>query len=263
MATFAYPPARRSDHVDVYKSKAKGQVKIPDPYNWLETQSEETSAWVEAEEKFTKKFLDEIPDRARLRDEIKKNTDYAKFSAPSLSKDNRWYWYHNTGLLSHMVLYRSKDDTLPSFSPNADGPGGEVYFDPNLLSDDGTAALVDLAMSHDGKYFAYAISLSGSDFCTIYVRSTDEPLVQHPGSDKRPSHHDKRLQDEIRFVKFSAIAWTHDSKGFFYQVRVTSEIHLPHWSHLTCASFHFSPISFPLPSFEHTPSPTGVNNCII
>jgi hypothetical protein len=28
-----------------------------------------------------------------------------------------------------------------------------------------------------------------------------------------------RLPDELHFVKFSSIAWTHDSKGFFYQVR--------------------------------------------
>ena len=29
----------------------------------------------------------------------------------------------------------------------------------------------------------------------------------------------KDLPDELKFVKFSGIAWTHDHKGFFYQVR--------------------------------------------
>lgn len=56
----------------------------------------------------------------------------------------------------------------------------------------------------------------GSDFCTVYVRKTDTPLEEK--GDKRPSHDDGRLPDEIRFVKFSNITWTHDSKGFFYQV---------------------------------------------
>lgn len=32
------------------------------------------------------------------------------------------------------------------------------------------------------------------------------------------SHDDGRLPEEIRYVKFSSITWTHDSKGFFYQV---------------------------------------------
>ena len=35
----------------------------------------------------------------------------------------------------------------------------------------------------------------------------------------RTSHDDGRLPEEIRFAKFCSISWTHDSKGFFYQVR--------------------------------------------
>ena len=38
------------------------------------------------------------------------------------------------------------------------------------------------------------------------------------GEDFKPGPDDGRLPDEIRFVKFSSIAWTHDDKGFFYQV---------------------------------------------
>lgn len=56
----------------------------------------------------------------------------------------------------------------------------------------------------------------GSDFFTVYIRSTDAPLSQ--GADgARPSHDDKRLSDQLRFVKFSTVAWTHDNLGFFYQ----------------------------------------------
>jgi prolyl oligopeptidase len=58
----------------------------------------------------------------------------------------------------------------------------------------------------------------GSDFCTIYVRPTSATLATTDG--KRPTHHDQRLADEIRFVKFSNIVWTADNKGFFYQVRL-------------------------------------------
>jgi len=63
--------------------------------------------------------------------------------------------------------------------------------------------------SRDGKWFAYALSRSGSDFTTIYIRSTEQPLID--------AENDSRLPDELRFVKYSSIAWTHDSKGFFYQ----------------------------------------------
>ena len=60
------------------------------------------------------------------------------------------------------------------------------------------------------------VTTQGSDFCTIYVRPTSSPLAEVDG--KSMEHHDGRLPEEIRFVKFSGIVWTHDSKGFFYQV---------------------------------------------
>ncbi|OBZ71845.1 Prolyl endopeptidase [Grifola frondosa] len=209
-----YPQARRSDHVDVYKSEAKGEVRVADPYQWLEVNSEETDRWTTAQEQFTKEHLNKNPEKQSLEDEIRKNMDYAKFSAPSLKDDGRWYWYYNSGLQAQSVIYRSKDETLPDFS-DTQGPGGEVFFDPNLLSDDGTASLATAAFSHSGEYFAYGISRSGSDFFTVYVRPTSAPLASVDGAPT--SHDDHRLSEEIRFVKFSGITWTHDSKGFFYQ----------------------------------------------
>jgi prolyl oligopeptidase len=73
-----YPSARQSDHVDVYKSKAKGEVRVSDPYQWLEHNTDETDKWTTAQEAFTREYLDKNPDRQILEDEIRKNTDYAK-----------------------------------------------------------------------------------------------------------------------------------------------------------------------------------------
>lgn len=73
-----YPFARRSDHVDVYKSEAKGEVRVHDPYQWLEQNTDETEKWVDAEEAFTRQYLDQNTERQSLEDEIRKNTNYAK-----------------------------------------------------------------------------------------------------------------------------------------------------------------------------------------
>lgn len=73
------------------------------------------------------------------------------------------------------VLCRSKDSILPDFSQSDNV--GEIFFDvgsflfrgydtnnpffqPNLLSADGSASLSVYDFSHCGKYFAYGISLS-------------------------------------------------------------------------------------------------------
>ncbi|KAG1807907.1 prolyl oligopeptidase [Suillus variegatus] len=215
-----YPQARRSDHVDIYKSEKQGEVRVSDPYQWLEQQSQETDQWTTAQDQFTRSHLDKNPARTKLEQEIRANTDYAKFSAPSLKYDGRWYWYYNSGLQPQSVICRSKDANLPDGSGEK-GPGGEVYFDPNLLSTDGTAALSVTAFSRCGEYFAYGISLSGSDFYTVYVRRTSEPFTAIVGQPN--DHHAKRLAEEIRFVKFSSITWTHDSKGFFYQDKAGTE----------------------------------------
>ncbi|GJT36036.1 prolyl endopeptidase-like protein isoform X2, partial [Tanacetum coccineum] len=78
---------------------------------------------------------------------------------------------------------------------------GKILLDPNGLSEDGTTALRAYEISHDAKYLAYGVSSSGSDWLTIRVMCVDEKSVE---------------PDELSWVKFSFISWTHDTKGFFY-----------------------------------------------
>jgi hypothetical protein len=73
-----YPQSRCSDHVDIYKSKAKGSVKVPDPYNWLEQNSEETARWVTEQEKYTREYIRSSPDWGRVEADIRKVTDYSQ-----------------------------------------------------------------------------------------------------------------------------------------------------------------------------------------
>ena len=124
-----YPPTHRSDHIDIYQSEAKGEVKVPNPYAWLEEDGEERKRWLASQEALARKLLDSHPDRALLEEEIRSSTNYEKvsfltlwtqrgsiylsiqFGSPSLRDDGRWYWLYNSGLqpqsgLSpHSLLY--------------------------------------------------------------------------------------------------------------------------------------------------------------
>ncbi|KIY52584.1 hypothetical protein FISHEDRAFT_69740 [Fistulina hepatica ATCC 64428] len=210
-----YPPARRSDHVDIYKSEAREEVRVQDPYQWLEDNSPETDAWTTSQVDFTRAYLDKNPDRKRLENLFRASMDYAKASAPFRSvKSGPWYWWYNSGLQAQSALYRSSDENLPDV-PSDGGPGGELFFDPNLLSKDGTVSIATYSFSKCSKYMAYALSYGGGDETIVYVRRTNSPFVEING--QRPSHDEGRFPEELRHVKFSSLVWTHDSMGFFYQ----------------------------------------------
>ena len=74
-----YPETRRLDLVEEHFG-----VKVPDPYRWLEDDtSAETAAWVEAQNKVTFAYLDQIPYRAQLNKRLNALYNYAKYSSPS------------------------------------------------------------------------------------------------------------------------------------------------------------------------------------
>ncbi|HIK28904.1 MAG: prolyl oligopeptidase family serine peptidase [Oscillatoriaceae bacterium SKW80] len=181
-----YPESHKVEQVDDYHG-----IKVPDPYRWLENlESEETKAWIEAQNQVTFSFLSEIPAREQIKQRLTKLWDYEKYSIP-FKEGNRYFYYKNDGLQNQSVLY-----TLTSLD---DEP--RVLLDPNLLSEDGTVALTGIAISKDGKLLAYGISKSGSDWQEWKVRDIET------GED---------LSDHLQWIKFSGASWTHDSQGFFY-----------------------------------------------
>src|SRR5271166_3629083 len=153
-----YPQARRSDQVDDYHG-----VKVADPYRWLEdTDSAETHAWVEAENKVTFGYLDQIPYRPAIRERLTKLWNYERFGVPE-QEGGRYFYDHNSGLQNQSVL-------LVGESLSAEP---RLLLDPNTLSADGTVALSGHAISDDGKLMAYGIAASGSDWNEWHVRDVD------------------------------------------------------------------------------------------
>ncbi|CAO1618043.1 unnamed protein product [Parajaminaea phylloscopi] len=218
-----FPQAKRGDVVDTYKSKKDGEVKIADPFRWLEqppSQSPETKKWVEEQADFAQAYIKEYKPRAELKKRIEENFSYPRFSCPSLKYDGNFYYSYNSGLEPQSRFFkasREQIDKVEQEGSDAEAPG-TVFFDANALSKDGTVALTLLAFSRTGKKVAYGISKSGSDWFSIYFRSTEVPFAP-AGPDVKDADKggEGRMADELHHIKFSDATWTHDDSGIFYQ----------------------------------------------
>ena len=82
------------------------------------------------------------------------------------------------------------------------------------------------AFSKTGKYWAYGVSIAGSDWSSVYVRETSKPHeAQSAGENNNVKAADTgRLDDVVRFVKYSGVTWLHDDSGFLYQRFPTKEL---------------------------------------
>jgi len=177
-----YPEARRGDVVDDYFG-----TKVADPYRWLEdADSPETQAWVEAENRLLRSYVD-TPAREKALARLTALYDYPRCSDPRLLRGR--YAYER--LQNQSVLYIQ------------DGPEGtpRVVIDPNTLSADGTAALSSYYYTPDGSLLAYGVSLHGSDEQEIHIRNVET------GED---------YAEVLKWCRFAAVAWHPDRSGFYY-----------------------------------------------
>jgi prolyl oligopeptidase len=184
--TLTYPHAKTVDQIDDYHG-----TKVADPYRWLEdTDSTDTREWIDAENKLTFGYLDQIPYRQAIHDRLKTLWNYERYGVPE-QQGSRYFYQHNNGLQNQNVLLVADSVTAEP----------HLLLDPNTLSADGTVALTGHAISDDGKLLAYGTSASGSDWMEWRVRDVDTG---------------KDLSDDLKWVKFSGASWTKDGNGFFY-----------------------------------------------
>ncbi len=189
-STFAqklnYPPTKTVDVVDDYHG-----FKVQDPYRWLEDfESNEVKQWVDAQNQLTFDFVRSVPFYERIKVRLTELMNYPRYSVP-VKAGERYFFFKNDGLQNQSVLFMRE------------GLKGKdiLVIDPNKFSEDGTVALMNLSYSRDGRFLAYGVSVSGSDWQEIRIRDV------LTGKD---------YDEVLKWCKFSSIAWLPDNSGFYY-----------------------------------------------
>jgi len=186
MISLTYPVTKKVDTIDTYFG-----TKINDPYRWLEDDmSEETKAWVKAQNEVTFGYLKQISYREKIKQRIEELWNYEKITSP-VKHGGYYYFFKNDGLQNQYVLYRKKD--LASKE-------AELFIDPNKFSADATISLAGESYTKDGSIMAYQISEGGSDWTKILVKNTNTLEI---------------IEDTLVDVKFSGVSWK-GNEGFYY-----------------------------------------------
>jgi prolyl oligopeptidase len=188
------PPTAQQAVTDTYHG-----VRVTDPYRWLENaDSKQVREWSAAQDARTRKYLDALPQRGPIYDQLLR-----QISATSSS-------YHALHAVGGQIfaLYEEppKQQAMIAVLTNAADPSlARVIVDPNTINPKGTTAIDWFVPSPDGKWVAVSLSDNGSEDGALHlfdVKSGKEvgvPIlrVQYPTGG-------------------GGLAWSADAKGFWY-----------------------------------------------
>ena len=184
-----YPESRRDDVVETLHGH-----QIADPYRWLEDpDSSDTQDWVDRQNAFTQAELADYPERGWFQATMAAILARPRAGVPV--KKSGWYFVgRNDGTQAQDVIFvaGSLDELLSA---------GRVLIDPNTLSEDGTDSLGSFTVSPDGKYFAYGVNESGSDWTTFRLLDIASGTP---------------VDDQVSEAKFCEATWLPDSSAYLY-----------------------------------------------
>jgi prolyl oligopeptidase len=175
------------------------QVRVTDPYRWLENGADpKVRKWSAAQDQLARKYLDSRPLRAPIFKQL-----FSQLSATSSS----YAGLHAVG--DSVFAYYSqppKQQPMIAILTNAANPAlARVIVDPNLINAQGTTAIDWFEPSPDGKLLAVSMSENGSEDGTLHLFNVASgkqigppiPRVQYPTGG-------------------GSLAWRADAAGFWY-----------------------------------------------
>lgn len=168
-------------------------TKLVDQYRWLEDlKSPEVSAWMKAQNDYTRAVLDRIPGRDKLRARIAQLDDTGVRVSGFQSFGGHWFYFKISPGEDNRKLYVRDGANAPE----------RLLLNPETLTANGVHYSIDYYQpSLDGKLVAIGISPGGSENSVLHV------LDAATGKD---------LGERIDRAQFGAISWLPDNRSFFY-----------------------------------------------
>ncbi len=187
-ARLDYPNTATVDVID-----APFGEPVSDPYRWLEADvrtDQRVRDWVTSQNKVSGAYLAALPGRDVFEKRLRALFDYERMGVPQKAGTQIFY-ARNSGLQNQSTLWVRDART-----------GAErLLIDPNLWAKDGAAALAEWTPTEDGRLLAYSVQDGGTDWRTVKIIDVATGKVR---------------DDEVRWVKFSRLAWKRDGSGFYY-----------------------------------------------
>ncbi|PWN34996.1 alpha/beta-hydrolase [Meira miltonrushii] len=195
----AYPKVHRVDKTWSYRSaKAKGNVTYSDPYFWLEgsKNDKDIKKFIADQTNTTETYIQGWKGKNTTVQALKDANYYDKYGP----RWNRW----------DRLVYCFDSEFQAARKENFKNPPGKQFLNETLLSADGSASVLYVNASPDGKVFCYLVITAG-DVGTWYFRNFDSPLVH---AKTFPDGGEGRLKDTLT-VSADQLFWTPDSKAIF------------------------------------------------
>ncbi len=188
-----YPPTARKPVVDTYHG-----IAVTDDYRWLEDDNApDVKAWVDAQNKLTRAFLDGIAQRPEI---ARRVGDLLRSKTV-----NRFAFQFRQRLFAMKVAPPANQPMLVMLPPDGDIAKETVVLDPNVLDAKGRTTIDFYRASFDGKRVVVSLSTNGSEVGTAHVYDVTTR---------------KRLPDVIPGVMNptagGSAEWAPDNSGFYY-----------------------------------------------
>lgn len=202
-AVIAYPEAPRRPVSDTYTGVA-GPRKVTDDYRWLEALDEPAvKDWVTLQNTATRRYLDALPSRTAIRDELKQLIGSAPVTRSSFAYagGKLFAMKRQPPKNQPMLVVIDAPDTLAGAPIDAE----RVVVDPNQRNEKGTTTIDWFEPSRDGRLVAVSLSDNGSEKGTLRIfdvatgdeKSDVVPRVQNPTAG-------------------GSVAWNADGSGLWY-----------------------------------------------